>query len=120
MKKARTKQKETGTRWFVEPLDNTTNSVIADYLSAIGRSADESVCSSYPDEQGNLHQVWEITYPDITRMSVSARTANLKFRVYSMPLGARNIHEFPFANPQGRVRKSAPVRDMKKKLANLT
>jgi hypothetical protein len=119
MRKARAKPKKTNTRWFIEPYDDTTNKVIAMNMASTGRSADESVQSSYPDECGVLHQVWEVLYSDITRFSASATNADLKFRVYSMPPGARNIHEFPFSSTHDRVRKSAPVRDMKKKLANL-
>lgn len=119
MKKSFLKRKKSGTRWFVEPLDDFTNNAIAENMTASGRSADDSVCSSFPDEHGVLHQVWEVPYSDITRLSAGTRQVQLRFRVFSMPIGARNIHEFPFANPHRHVRKSTPVREMKKKLANL-
>lgn len=118
MRKTRTKPKKSESRWFIEPYDDVTNKVIAMNLASTGRSADESIRSSYPDEHGVHHQVWEVLYSDVARFAASARTAGLKFRVYSMPPGARTIHEFLFSAPhdQNRARKSAPVRDMKKTL----
>jgi hypothetical protein len=114
MKKARAKPKKSESRWFMETYDDFANEVVAKYFADTGRSADESVRSSYPDEYGTPHQVWEVPYSDIARFARSAVSASLKFRVYSMPPGARTIHEFPFSDTRNRTRKSAPVRDMKK------
>lgn len=120
MKKARAKPKKSESRWFIEPYDDFANEVVAKYFANTGRSADESVRSSYPDEYGTPHQVWEMpSYKDVSRLVSSEETSGAKFRVFSMPPGACTIHEFPFSNARNRARKSAPVRDMKKALDTL-
>ena len=94
-------KKKSGTRWFVEPLDEHANACIAMFIRDSGSSADGGNSASYPDEDGCLHQVWEMPYRQISFLTGSRGKDGVRFRVYSMPPKGRGIREVPFMNPHG-------------------
>ena len=97
-------QLHTATQWFVEPRDKFTNDAIAAFLTEknVICPDDDGAKSSMPDEDGNLHQVWEMKYRHVAELVENRRTLPLRFRIFNKNERARNIREYVFLYPEVR------------------
>jgi hypothetical protein len=68
------------TQWFVEPLDATTNRVIADLL---GEDAQEAEVRGLDLPDDTRRNMWRVAFRTIAVLEASRRSLQLHFRVFA-------------------------------------
>ncbi len=81
--------------WFVEPLDSSTNEIMARYLSLLGHLAEKA---GFNDKESTNHFVYEVPgYSVISRFLNDKKKFALKFRIYYRQRNHGPIHLWKFA-----------------------
>lgn len=100
---------ERRTRWFVEPLDASTNeSAMADLARVVG-ATDDNVHYERSDKEGRHHDVVEVPYTFVVRMENNAQKFDHKFRVFKQQDGERAMSLWPFGR-QKKLARTAKVK----------
>lgn len=75
--------KEKFCEWFVQPLNDATNEIIAKYLLASG-NLDENIMRDMPTIEGPKVNVIRVrAYSDISYFNKSALSLGLKFKIFN-------------------------------------
>ena len=90
-------------QWFVEPLDDLTNSMIARYLADQNQAGDDHQAVTILDKENRPHSVWQVEYNVITLLSNSTRQVVLHFRVFNRAGGRGPIRPWKFGRKTTRV-----------------
>lgn len=110
--------------WYVE-VDSYTNTPVAEYLAGVGKGP-ENCYIAMPDEDGIVHQVWEVPQRFIHVLeNARLNDPNISFTVFSRPDTAQTIRIWPFTrisrdNENGpKPRKNPAVVDAEAQLKRL-
>ncbi|MFA5162915.1 MAG: hypothetical protein WC441_00095 [Patescibacteria group bacterium] len=84
--------------WFLKPLDADTNKAICRFLLDKG-CLEENIMQSMPDGDGRNIQVIRVRdYSDVGYLRESAKSLNLKFKIYNRAGNRGPIRECSFFN----------------------
>jgi len=107
------------TRWFVEPLDATTNENATRYLAELCNATDDKIYRGKMDNNGKKHDVIEVEYSFITLMKRSILNFHYRFRVFNQKEGERAMRLWIFDN-QSDLSRTKKVRRVKKNIKKLS
>jgi len=82
--------------WFVEPLDNDTNTIVFQRLGRKGVGGVEDEIINLPDTEGKLHDVVRVPgHPFVAQLQRSRQNLDLHLRVFTRE-GTRKLKPWPF------------------------
>ena len=67
--------------WFIEPLNDFTNEVIARVMADVGESDFSNLSLALHDNEGKVHNVWSVDYSLVNQLQKSQQP--LKFAVFN-------------------------------------